>query len=85
MFASYRADSLGPYWELVVLLTRFSTIFMGSAAEIDRAPTAGAVSVIIITLVLLAMQTKFKPFQETPEQAAHWSSANKMAQLGYTW
>ena len=85
-FGSYRDESIGPYWELVVLLARFLTIFIGSGTTATRGFAGfGAVLIILVSLGLLAMQAKFKPFLETPEQATHWSSANKMAQLGYTW
>ena len=40
--------------------------------------------VIAITLCLLLMQAKLKPYRETAEDAAHWSSANKMGTLGYS-
>ena len=77
----YRADGLCPYWELIVLEARFLTMFIG--ASTPDAPVVGALMVIAVSLGLLAAQILFKPFLETPEEAAHWSSSNKMGMLAY--
>ena len=64
-----------------MLEMRFATIFVG-AFVLDALVSASLV--IAITLCLLLMQAKLKPYKETVEDAAHWSSANKMGTLGYS-
>ena len=65
-----------------MLEVRFITIFVGGLVT-AVSPLVAASLVIIITLCLLLMQTKLKPYKETAEDAAHWSSANKMGTVGY--
>lgn len=78
----YRADSICFAWELIVLEARFLTIVIG---QFDRLyPITSASLVIAITLGLLIIQACLKPFRESAEEAAHWSSCNKMAIVGYT-
>ena len=61
-----------------MLEVRFLTIFIGIAD-----PITSASLVIAITLGLLIMQARLKPFRESAEEAAHWSSCNKMGAVGY--
>ena len=76
----YRADSICFAWELIMLEVRFLTIFIGkNVAD----PITSASLVIAITLGLLIMQARLKPFRESAEEAAHWSSCNKMGAVGY--
>ena len=63
-----------------MLEVRSMTTLIGSFID---DPLTAVLLVIVITLGLLVMQIKFKPFHETPEEAAHWSSANQMSVLGY--
>jgi hypothetical protein len=64
-----------------MLEVRFLTIAIGEIAE---DPVTAASLVITITLGLLIMQAKLAPFRESAEEAAHWSSCNKMGTVGYT-
>ena len=69
-----------------MLAARFLTMFIGSPRLIigsSLPPIVGALMVIAISLGLLAAQIASKPFLETPEEAAHWSSSNKMGVLAY--
>ena len=87
----YSVDSVCCYWELIVLEARFATIFVGrfvpDVIKDDFGRKAGALVsallTIAITLWLLHMMAKLKPYRETAEDAAHWSSANKMGTLSY--
>ena len=77
----YRAESVCCYWEIIMLEVRFITMFVGGFVT---DPLVAAPLVIAITLCLLLMQAKLKPHRETAEDAAHWSSANKMGTVGYS-
>eukprot|EP01046_Picozoa_sp_COSAG06_P026536 COSAG06_NODE_2287_length_7155_cov_20.776927_8_plen_350_part_00 len=80
----YRADSVCFAWELIMLEVRFLTIFIGWHGKYAADPITSASLVIAITLLgLLIMQACLKPFRESVEEAAHWSSCNKMAAVGY--
>ncbi len=63
-----------------MLEVRFLTMFIGSS-EVN--PIDSALLVMAITLGLLIMQACLKPFRESAEEAAHWSSCNKMGIVGY--
>ena len=76
----YRADSICFAWELIMLEVRFLTMFIGKYVA-DLITSASLV--IAITLGLLIMQACLKPFRESAEEAAHWSSCNKMGIVGY--
>jgi archaellum biogenesis protein FlaJ (TadC family) len=58
-------------------------MFVGTATTLIQSPIIAMFFVTIFTLVLLVMQNRVKPFCEAPEEAGHWSSPNKMAELGY--
>lgn len=58
-------------------------MFVGTATTLIQAPIIAMFFVTIFTLVLLVMQKRVKPFREAPGEAGHWSSPNKMAELGY--
>jgi uncharacterized membrane protein len=77
----YRATGICPYWEIIVLESRFVTLFIGSFSKKDSLDAA--LVVFVITLAQLILQQCFKPFRETAEEAAHWSSANRMAVTSY--
>lgn len=64
-----------------MLEARFLTMFIGVITQDD--PIVGALIVIAVTTGLLAAQIISKPFLETPEEASHWSSSNKMGVLAY--
>lgn len=69
-----------------MLEVRFTTMFIGSPIGIDVMGSTGqdtALAVIAITLCLLIIQAVLKPYMETAEEAAHWSSPNKMGIVGY--
>ena len=63
-----------------MLEVRFLTMFIGNS-EVN--PIDSALLVMAITLGLLIMQACLKPFRESAEEAAHWSSCNKMGAVGY--
>ena len=63
-----------------MLEVRFLTIFIGKYVA---DPITSASLVIAITLGLLIMQARLKPFRESAEEATHWSSCNKMGTVGY--
>lgn len=71
---------MSPYWELLVLEVRFAIMTIGAVFD---DPLISALLVAAATLGLLVMQAVSKPFLETPEQEAHWSSVNKMAVVSY--
>ena len=77
----YRAESICCYWELIMLEVRFATILVGGF--VSNALVSASL-VIAITLGLLLMQAKLKPYKETAHDVAHWSSANKMGTVGYS-
>ena len=64
-----------------MLEARFATIFVGGL--IPNALVSASL-VIVITLYLLRMQAKLKPYKEMAEDVAQWSSANKMGTVGYS-
>ncbi len=64
-----------------MLEVRFATIFVGGF--VSNALVSASL-VFTITLGLLLMQAKLKPYKETAHDAAHWSSANKMGTVGYS-
>lgn len=64
-----------------MLESRFVTLFIGSFSKKDSLDAA--LVVFVITLAQLVLQQCFKPFRETAEEAAHWSSANRMAVTSY--
>ena len=64
-----------------MLEVRFATIFVGGF--VSNALVSASL-VIAITMGLLLMQAKLKPYKETAHDAAHWSSANKMGTVGYS-
>lgn len=63
-----------------MLEVRFVTMYIGA---FGADPITGALVVIAITLCLFIAQVRLKPFKETAEEAAHWSSSNKMGTVGY--
>ena len=77
----YRVESICCYWELIMLEVRFATILVGGF--VSNALVSASL-VIAITLGLLLMQAKLKPYKETAHDVAHWSSANKMGTVGYS-
>ena len=77
----YRANSICFAWELIILEMRFLTILIG-ALVMD--PIVAAWLVITITVALLCVQAKLKPFRESREEAEHWSSCNKMSVVCYS-
>lgn len=77
----YRVESVCCYWELIMLEVRFVTMFVGTFVS---DPLLSASLVFAITLCLLLTQAMLKPYKETAEDAAHWSSANKMGTVGYS-
>ena len=77
----YHVESICCYWELIMLEVRFATIFVGGL--VSNALVSASL-VFTITLGLLLMQAKLKPYKETAHDAAHWSSANKMGTVGYS-
>ena len=64
-----------------MLEVRFVTMFVGPVVS---DPLLSASLVFAITLCLLLTQAMLKPYKETAEDAAHWSSANKMGTVGYS-
>ena len=64
-----------------MLEVRFATMFVGGL--VSNALVSASL-VFAITLGLLLMQAKLKPYKETAHDAAHWSSANKMGTVGYS-
>ena len=64
-----------------MLEVRFATIFVGGL--VSNALVSASL-VFAITLGLLLMQAKLKPYKETAHDVAHWSSANKMGTVGYS-
>lgn len=78
--ARYLAEGICPYWELIVLESRFATIFIGSFMHDSL---LAAIFIIVVTLGLFITHIKLKPFLETIDEATHWSSANQMGVLGY--
>eukprot|EP01046_Picozoa_sp_COSAG06_P001350 COSAG06_NODE_43_length_29826_cov_32.009621_30_plen_682_part_01 len=67
------------WWDIFLLEMRFAA----TICSMKLAPAAAAVLSPIVTLTVLALQVKCKPFIETKTEAAHWSSPNKMATLSY--
>ena len=63
-----------------MLETRFAITIVGTVID---DPLTSAIAVAGMTLGLLMAQAVSKPFLQTPEQEAHWSSANKMALIIY--
>lgn len=76
----YRDDGIGFAWDLIVLEVRFATIAVGVFIQ---DPVTAASICAAITLGLLIMQAKYRPFLETAEQANHWAAPNKMGVLGF--
>lgn len=76
----YRAEGMCPYWELLMLEVRFAIMIIGS---VIGDPLISALLVAAATSGLLVIQAVSKPFLETPEQEAHWSSVNKLAVVSY--
>ena len=60
---------------------RFLTMLIG---VLVTDPIVAASWVIAITVALLSMQATLKPFHESAEQAAQWSSCNKMSIVSYS-
>lgn len=72
----YRTNAYA--WELLVLESRFVTMAAGAILY----PTIACGVCIFVTVAILGLHIKLKPFLTTPEEEAHWSSANKMGTLG---
>ena len=65
-------------WEILTLLGRVFTM-----AALLMSPAYALAVYLVVTTTILAMQLCFKPFLETEEEAAPWSSPNKQAGLSY--
>ena len=67
------------WWEIVTLLCRMLT--MGGLLF---PPSVSLAIYMVMTTTMLTLQLYFKPFLESKAEAAHWSSPNKQAALGYS-
>eukprot|EP01051_Picozoa_sp_SAG22_P001923 SAG22_NODE_80_length_21788_cov_9.742542_12_plen_223_part_00 len=66
------------YFEFVALVGRAVLIVSGILLTKNH-PIFCQLVCILVVLVSMALLIKLKPFEEEPEDAAKWSSANKMA------
>ena len=66
------------YFEFVALVGRAVLILSGILLTKNH-PIFGQLVCIVVILVSMALLIKLKPFEEEPEDAAKWSSINKLA------
>eukprot|EP01051_Picozoa_sp_SAG22_P002172 SAG22_NODE_95_length_20791_cov_40.318514_12_plen_357_part_00 len=76
LYDKYTEDTY--YFEFVALGGRAVLILSGILLT-KRHPIIGQIVCIVVILVSMALLIKLKPFEEQPEDAAKWSSVNKLA------
>ena len=68
------------YFEFVALVTR-AVLILSGVLLIKNQPILGQLVCILVSLFSTVALMKLKPFEEDPEDAAKWSSTNKLATL----
>jgi hypothetical protein len=68
------------WWDIVYIEARFATLVAGSLIE-DK--NTSVLSILGIAVCMLVLQVVFKPFRETDQEKAKWTSTNHVGVLSY--